>query len=767
MTTRPEALPIAAYREEIVRRLRTDRVLIVVGETGSGKTTQLCQYALDDGLVAPGRMVAVSQPRRVAAVAAARRVAEERGCAVGAEVAHTVRFDDTVSERTRIRYITDGSLLREAIDSPRLERYSLIIMDEAHERSINTDVLFGLLRRLLHSGARLDLRLVVASATLDVAKFSAFFDGCADVRVPGRTFPVDIFHAAPSGDATDRARAGREGQYVENAVELCMRLHRTRPVGPCEDILIFLTGAKEIALACAALEQLAALDAAQGAGAPLLVLPLHAGLSADAQARVFAPSSASERKVVVATNIAETSLTIDGVRCVVDCGYAKLHSYDSARGMELLTVQPISQAAARQRAGRAGRTQAGECYRLYSEREFAQSFPAETEPEIRRAGLASTALALKSMGVTDLLSFPLLDPPPRAALLRALLQLFAIGALDESGALTPLGRRVSRLPVEPRLGAALAMASELGCVDELATIAAMLSGEEPFLRAAGSEAEEGGWCRARAGLAAAARRSALEGGAPVIDVREADHLLLLVLYGEFARAPSAAAAAAWAAERGVHLRAMRAARDVRAQLLTLVQSSGVARPADRTGGGTNGASCVARESGAAALAAEPLGRRIRRAICAGYFENSVRRIGAGGDVCVPLAAPPGALGGGQGAAASNLLHPLAQSAAVLSGAHTFVYHELIWTASAHMRHLCRIEGEWLEAPLRRLRSTVDPLVLAGARPSEPAPGRVAGSGGTGAEGEAGLAPRRATADERVQAARERFLKRRRCGAASQ
>jgi len=198
-------LPIAAHREEIIARLRAEQVLIVVGETGSGKTTQLCQYALDDGLCAPGRMVAVSQPRRIAAIAAARRVAEERGCAVGGEVSYTVRFDDTVSASTRIRYLTDGSLLREALDSPRLERYSLVIMDEAHERSINTDVLFGLLRRLLRSGARPDLRVVVASATLDVRKFAHFFDDCAAVHVPGRAHPVAIFHAAPPPDKRYKA----------------------------------------------------------------------------------------------------------------------------------------------------------------------------------------------------------------------------------------------------------------------------------------------------------------------------------------------------------------------------------------------------------------------------------------------------------------------------------------------------------------------------------------------------------------------------------
>ncbi|KAJ1623273.1 P-loop containing nucleoside triphosphate hydrolase protein [Pavlovales sp. CCMP2436] len=752
------ALPVAAFRDEVVSRLRDERVLIVVGETGSGKTTQLCQYALEGGLVAPGRMVAISQPRRLAAIAAARRVAEERGCRVGEEVAYTVRFDDTASEATRIRFITDGSLLREAVASPTLERYSLIIMDEAHERSLNTDILLGLLRQLLRSGARPDLRVVIASATLDAAKFSAFFDGCRAIQVPGRMFPVDIYHVAPSEEAAERARSVGAEQYVESAVELCMRLHRSRPVGPNEDVLVFLTGAKEIGLACAALEQLAALDAASGGAAkPMVVLPLHAGLSAEAQARVFAKSSARARKVVVATNIAETSLTIDGIRAVLDCGQAKLHSFDSVRGMELLTVQHISKSAARQRAGRAGRTRAGECYRLYSEAQFAK-LEDETEPEIRRASLAATALALKAMGVVDLLAFDLLDPPPRAALLRALVQLHAIGALDDGGRLTALGSRIATLPVEPRLGAALAAAAELGCLEELATIAAMLSGEDPFVRTPSSGNERDGWSRARARLAETQAGADLDAG-------EADHFVLLHLYQDFALTQPSATGA-WASKWSVHLRAMHAARDVRAQLLALLTRAGLGGPnrAQRTEPfGVGRAERARGAADAVAGAAEPLGRRIRRAICAGYFANAVRRIGSGGDACVMLAPPAGGGGGGGGAGAA-LLHPLAQSAPVLHRHLTFVYHELVWTSAAHMRHLCRAEREWLDAPLRRLERPVDALVLAGAArtPQPPAKKRAHADDGNRAGGAAPAAarPSQAEGDARVQEARERYLKRR-------
>jgi ATP-dependent RNA helicase DHX8/PRP22 len=357
------------------------------------------------------------------------------------------------------------------------------------------------------------------------------------------------------------------------------------------------------------------------------------------------------------------------------------------------------------------------------------------------------------MGVADLLAFELLDPPPRGALLRALLDLHAIAALDDAGGLTALGRRISRLPVEPRLGAALAAAERLGCVDEVATIAAMLSGEEPFARdgarAAGAAA---GAADGRESVALARARLGARDVSARVDVYSSDHLFLLALDCAFAAALAAGAPAAqrWAADWGVLPRAMHAAREVRAQLIGLVARG---RAAGAPSGTSDGH-------------AEPLGARVRRAICAGYFAHAVRRVGAGGDVCVPLAPAAGAAG-------SALLHPLPQSACVLAGGHSlFVYHSLsAASGGVHMRNVCQVERDWLEPPLRRLRQPVDPLVLAGAQPAlvatAPVGKRVRGGGPDGgAGGDGGCAAaavgaaRSDDARARADAARARFLKRR-------
>ena len=481
-STTPDELPIAQARDDIVRLLVKHDFLVVVGDTGSGKTTQVPAYLLaaDEARLAaeassPGDAaplgaydafapVAITQPRRVAATSVSQRVAEERGCDLGgSDVGYKVRFDSNVGAATgsRLTFMTDGVLVRECVGDGSLQKYRTVMLDEAHERSVDTDVLFGLVKRAVERrrGAPGDrLRCVVASATLDAEKFAKYFDGCPVLRVPGRTHPVDVYHSKQTQVMTRFGPASRS--YVGAAVDVALQLHRSQPPG---HVLIFLTGQDEIEEACANLRTEAAQieDEAQKhgelAGPRLLALPLYGALPADVANRVFGDVDENEiRKVVVATNIAETSLTVPGVKYVVDTGYVKMKGYDPSRAVASLVVVPISKVSAEQRAGRAGRTTSGQCYRLYSKQCFANMAP-ETIPEIRRSSMCSVALALKSLRVDDVLDFDFLDAPDETQLACALLELHALGALDAAnkGRLTDVGFAMSRLALEPPLGRAL------------------------------------------------------------------------------------------------------------------------------------------------------------------------------------------------------------------------------------------------------------------------------------------------------------------------
>ena len=343
-----ESLPIFKYRDEIVEAVRDNQLLVVVGETGSGKTTQMTQYLAEEGFAVRGK-IGCTQPRRVAAMSVAKRVAEEVGCRLGQEVGYTIRFEDCTSPETKIKYMTDGMLLRECLLDPDMKQYSVILLDEAHERTVSTDVLFGLLKKAIKR--RPDLKIIVTSATLDAEKFSKYFFSCPIFTIPGRTFPVEILYTKEP-----------ESDYLDAALITVMQIHITEPPG---DILLFLTGQEEIDTSCEILfERMKAL----GSTVPeLIILPVYSTLPSEQQSRIFEPAPEGARKVVIATNIAETSITIDGIYYVIDPGFVKQNCYDAKSGMDQLVVMPISQAQARQRAGRAGRTGPGKCYRLYTE----------------------------------------------------------------------------------------------------------------------------------------------------------------------------------------------------------------------------------------------------------------------------------------------------------------------------------------------------------------------------------------------------------------
>ncbi|CAH2215945.1 jg21372 [Pararge aegeria aegeria] len=366
-----QSLPIYKLRDELTKAISDNQILIVIGETGSGKTTQITQYVCECGLAARGR-VACTQPRRVAAMSVAKRVAEEFGCRLGQEVGYTIRFEDCTSPDTVIKYMTDGMLLRECLMDLDLKSYSVIMLDEAHERTIHTDVLFGLLKQAVQK--RPELKLIVTSATLDAVKFSQYFFEAPIFTIPGRTFPVEVLYTKEP-----------ETDYLDASLITVMQIHLREPPG---DILLFLTGQEEIDTACEILyERMKSL----GPDVPeLIILPVYSALPSEMQTRIFEPAPPGSRKVVIATNIAETSLTIDGIYYVVDPGFVKQKVYNSKTGMDSLVVTPISQAAAKQRAGRAGRTGPGKTYRLYTERAYRDEMLPTPVPEIQRTNLATT-----------------------------------------------------------------------------------------------------------------------------------------------------------------------------------------------------------------------------------------------------------------------------------------------------------------------------------------------------------------------------------------
>ena len=388
-----DILPVNEFKSTIIQSINENQIFICISETGSGKTTQIPQFCLDANLIGTNSMIGITQPRRVAAITVAHRVSEERNCKVGETVGYSVRFDDQTSPKTRIKYMTDGILLRECLADPKLSKYKIIMLDEAHERSINTDILFGLVK--IACSQRSELRVIVTSATLDVDKFSKYFKSCPIVRIPGRVFPVDIYHSKIRQVMT--ASGPSNSDYVSAAVEAVLNIHRQDEEG---HILVFLTGQEEVEKACSLIRDALKENIEEHqnietiVGRELVPLPLYAALPTEAQKLVFRqlePKQSSNattivkypRKCIIATNIAETSITVPHVRFVVDSGYTKQKTFDPLRSMESLVVVPISQVSSDQRAGRAGRTAPGSCYRLYSS-ECYENMMSETIPEILR-----------------------------------------------------------------------------------------------------------------------------------------------------------------------------------------------------------------------------------------------------------------------------------------------------------------------------------------------------------------------------------------------
>lgn len=466
-------LPVSEHRDELAKAINENQVVVVAGATGSGKTTQLPKICLDLGRGIRGT-IGHTQPRRLAARTVAQRIADELGTPLGDTVGYTVRFTDQASDRTLIKLMTDGILLAEIQRDRRLLRYDTLILDEAHERSLNIDFLLGYLRELLPR--RPDLKVIVTSATIEPERFSRHFSDAPIVEVSGRTYPVEIRYrplevpvAADDADDPDDPDHEVVRTEMRDPTEAIIDAVAELESEPPGDVLVFLSGEREIRDTSEALRAVV--------GQNTEVLPLYARLPTADQQKVFQPSHAT-RRIVLATNVAETSLTVPGIRYVVDPGTARISRYSRRTKVQRLPIEPISQASAAQRAGRSGRTAPGVCIRLYSEEDF-ESRPRYTDPEILRTNLAAVILQMAALQLGDIADFPFLDPPDARSVRDGVQLLQELGAFDAAGALTDVGRRLARLPLDPRIGRMILAADAEGCVREVLIIAAALSIPDP------------------------------------------------------------------------------------------------------------------------------------------------------------------------------------------------------------------------------------------------------------------------------------------------
>jgi pre-mRNA-splicing factor ATP-dependent RNA helicase DHX38/PRP16 len=612
-----EFLPAFAVREDLLRVIRDNQVVIVVGETGSGKTTQLTQFLYEDGYGNIG-MIGCTQPRRVAAMSVAKRVAEEMEVKLGSTVGYAIRFEDCTSKETVIKYMTDGVLLRESLTEPDLDRYSCVIMDEAHERALNTDVLMGLMKKILQR--RRDLKLIVTSATMNSKRFSDFYGGAPEFIIPGRTFPVDVmFHRTSVED------------YVDQAVQQVLSIHVSKGQG---DILVFMTGQEDIEVTCELVQE--RLDALNDPP-KLSILPIYSQMPADLQAKIFDRAAPGVRKCIVATNIAETSLTVDGIMYVVDAGFSKLRVYNPKMGMDTLQITPISQANANQRSGRAGRTGPGQAYRLYTEKAFKDELYIQTIPEIQRTNLSNTVLLLKSLGVKDLLDFDFMDPPPQDVISTSLFDLWALGALDNLGELTDLGRKMNAFPMDPPLAKLLITSVEYGCSEEMITIVSMLSVPNVFYRPKERQEESD-----------AAREKFF--------VPESDHLTFLHVYSQW---KANGHSDGWCIRHFLHSKSLRRAKEVRDQLLDIMKMQNMEMISCGTDWDV-----------------------IRKCICSGYYHQAAKVKGIGEYINLRTSV-------------TVQLHPTSALYGLGFLPDYVVYHELILTAKEYMSTVTSVDPHWL------------------------------------------------------------------------
>jgi ATP-dependent RNA helicase DDX35 len=482
-----QQLPIFKNKNSILYALETHRVVIVVGETGSGKSTQLPQYLMENGWTDSNHMICITEPRRIAAINLARRVCDEKSCILGQEVGYSIRFEDCFTPGvTRVKFVTDGLLIREMMQNPLLPQYSVIILDEVHERNVNTDIILGLLKKIMKK--REDLKIIVCSATVDAEEIKLYFDegsaktdkrkkenstslSTAIISVEGRYYPIEINYLNESCD-----------NYIKTSVSSAFAIHLSEEDND-GDILLFLTGQDEVDQAVSELIQKATDLKSYKQTRPmkkLWVLPLYGSLPVGEQVKVFERTPRNSRKIIVSTNIAETSLTINGIVFVVDSGFMKLKSYDSRLGSESLITVAVSKSSANQRAGRAGRYRSGKAYRLYPESEYLK-LKEYTPPELQRCDLMPVIIQLKALGIDNICKFDFLSPPPSKNLINSLELLNALEALDHNSKLTtPIGFQMAEFPLHPTHSKALLSSAKFGCTQEMLTIIALLQVQHVF-----------------------------------------------------------------------------------------------------------------------------------------------------------------------------------------------------------------------------------------------------------------------------------------------
>jgi len=542
-------LPIAAYKNNLLYLLENYQIVVVVGETGSGKSTQIPQYLLEAGYGENGsdgenKMICVTEPRRIAVTSLAARVAEESRVRLGARVGYSIRFDENFSrDHTKIKFVTEGILIREMMGDPLLSSYNVIMLDEVHERTAQIDIIMGLLKKVIKR--RPDLKLVISSATVDAEYIRDYFNYdkkrfetelATILSVEGRNYSVDIFYLQDPCP-----------NYVKGCVDTAIKIHEKEPPG---DILIFLTGMDEVDHCVNLLKNYSDTAHDNKHGLRMWILPMYGALAPAKQLKALRPAGTGHRKIVVATNIAETSITIEGVSHVVDSCFVKLVCFNNETFNNRMIITEVSQASAEQRAGRAGRTRPGKCYRLCREEDF-RKLPLNTPPELQRADLCSAVLMLKSLGVDNIVRFDFPSAPPSRNLIAAYELLYALGAIDKEGNLAkPLGEQMSELPLHPCLAKMLISSGEMGCSQEIVTIISMLQVENVFLTVGGSEKDK---------FRIAKRK---------FEVEEGDLLTLLNVFYAFHKCGSSKH---WCSSHYLRFKALKRAAELREQLFKVLK----------------------------------------------------------------------------------------------------------------------------------------------------------------------------------------------------
>ena len=635
------ALPISPIEKELVAAFAREDSHIVIGETACGKTTQIPQFLYKAGYAKKG-MIACTQPRRVAAMTVAERVALEQNTAVGERVGYSVRFDDKTSSRTKIKFMTDGMMLREAIGDRNLSRYSFIILDEAHERTVQTDILFGIVKQAQQKrnkdGSDNKLKLIVMSATMDPDKFKAYFNARAHY-IEGRQFNIETYYIkTPNMNYDD---------YIQLVTAAVLKINESEPVD--DGILVFLTGQDEIKHLAKFLRETNKVFV--GKTPPLKVFPLYASLQANQQRKAFMPVPKNSRKVVLATNIAETSVTIHGIKFVVDSGRVKRKSFDPVRGIDTLKVEWVSQAEATQREGRAGRQRDGIVQRMYTQEMFLK-FKEDTVPEIKRCSASNTLLQLIAIGINNVTSFDFFDKPDDKTIKKAVEELTLLDAiekdLNEEGSfkLTPLGKKMARFPLEPKLSKALLTSEKFDCVEELLTLVSMLSVDSVFITPTNA-VEEARRCHNR------------------FESSVGDFITLIKVYRAFNKEGSRS----WCQENYVSERFLNQAKDIRKQLRGLCVKNDIKMSSSRDF--MNVRKCVA--SGMFAQSAEF------------QSDGSYKTLATGQKVRI---------------------HP-SSCLKFCKPAH-IVYGELVETNECYMRNVCVVDPFWLqEAAPHYFKSRLD------------------------------------------------------------